>query len=793
MESIRKWLYKPKRDDKSLLAQFFYADEDLNIVANELDSFDGRKDPERCTTLVNQLRQAQDKVLTVTNTIMDALIGNERANRDFRVKFPEDVLQDNLAGQLWFGAECLAAGSSIMNREAESTVMRPLAKAVTKSLENVRNLLRNACLRNNTPNGPIKLDSNDIFTEMLLESLKIFDKLFAQFELAYVSAMVPVKSTQEYELQELIGVLFSETLRRALKMKLLTQEMIDDCDPALMFTIPRLAIVSGLLVFPNGPLCIDRPVEKMSELFRPFRTLLHKIRELLWILNKRELYMLEKLLCDNEQIEDVKSVSDVNVDISEDEFVDQFYNDFQNCWQQLIHDSPSGSAAEPETPTADENAQRNITISDLPIEGPSTSGYLIPKNVVRNTIIASSASPSSRHTVSAESPPEQDSLEIISAAAATLSSILNISDSVPQKSASVDLESPDDSGICTETTSLDRSPTLEITEAADCRCNPKMPSCCQNSPYRGASSRHSKVQTQKTGSPKAGLLARKKEVLPSSNDYSCSSSSETSSYNSNCADDAEIAYALQAAELASREELRAKYRSSEDLIHRLFVCIAGVADQLQTNFACDLRNILKSVFLINASDSIEAPAKSLDARSMETSIEYHPTEDEVIENNEFSVDPNILAQEALFDTNVYFHLEPEEFPETDYSNHPRQYQMDDNISALSADLNWYTSLQTDIANLDSLPQIPDPEPPEIPPEPTQAPPVWIPDIQAPKCMSCGTNFTVIKRRHHCRNCGKVFCARCSSNSVPLPKYGLMRPVRVCNKCFMYNLTPFTIH
>lgn len=44
------------------------------------------------------------------------------------------------------------------------------------------------------------------------------------------------------------------------------------------------------------------------------------------------------------------------------------------------------------------------------------------------------------------------------------------------------------------------------------------------------------------------------------------------------------------------------YRSSEDLVHRLFVCIAGVADQLQTNFAGDLRNILKAVFLINATD-----------------------------------------------------------------------------------------------------------------------------------------------------------------------------------------------
>lgn len=38
------------------LLQFYYADEELNMVASELDSFDGRRDPVRCTNLVNQLR-----------------------------------------------------------------------------------------------------------------------------------------------------------------------------------------------------------------------------------------------------------------------------------------------------------------------------------------------------------------------------------------------------------------------------------------------------------------------------------------------------------------------------------------------------------------------------------------------------------------------------------------------------------------------------------------------------------------------------------------------------------------
>lgn len=36
---------------------------------------------------------------------MDECIPHERANRDFCVKFPEEIRHDNLAGQLWFGAE----------------------------------------------------------------------------------------------------------------------------------------------------------------------------------------------------------------------------------------------------------------------------------------------------------------------------------------------------------------------------------------------------------------------------------------------------------------------------------------------------------------------------------------------------------------------------------------------------------------------------------------------------------------------------------------------------------------
>ena len=49
--------------------------------------------------------------------MLDELEGpGGRATREFRQKFPDEIVTDNLGGQLWFGAECLAAGSSIMNK-----------------------------------------------------------------------------------------------------------------------------------------------------------------------------------------------------------------------------------------------------------------------------------------------------------------------------------------------------------------------------------------------------------------------------------------------------------------------------------------------------------------------------------------------------------------------------------------------------------------------------------------------------------------------------------------------------
>ncbi|XP_040055925.2 lateral signaling target protein 2 homolog isoform X2 [Gasterosteus aculeatus] len=1008
MNRFRKWLYKPKRTDPQLLAQFYYADEELNQVTTELDGIDGRKDPQRCTLLVNQFRSCQDSVLTIINQIMDECIPEDRANRDFSVKFPEEIRHDNLAGQLWFGAECLAAGSIIMNREIESIAMRPLAKDVTRSLEEVRNITRDQALR----------DLN-LYTDRMRDAMRHFDGLFAEFELSYVSAMVPVKSPKEYYVQQDVIVLFCETVERALKLGYLTQDMIDDYEPALMFTIPRLAIVCGLVVYSEGPLNLDRKSEDISELFRPFRTLLKKIRDLLQTLTEEELISLERNLCitqdgdlsvGQEQAMDCSPTpvqenpsscspaNDTYKGESEGEHEhlaplvgprqEEDLAEVEKGWEEV---EMAGEEQEPgllceeaeeaelacsmqydeeeleqlnmmvyrvgdemstflSPPSQGHSPARNphagvaggsggsfsaeasprrllggrgrtgiyleeedkvFHMEDLDAEGdgitsisreacrcvasptkapdsaPPVQSKLGPQPGAARSgwdSAAQSEQPCpqprgpSTHCPKAKHPPctsapgseslpyangwemglegtASETAEVIAhrmggmKLSATVifnprspsSTELSVDKLLPRPAPSEiescgplvathcllnscvccgSCEDGHEDAVAAESTGLrglalgldnlcktaapsavfrpaacrlpaqgheplGKRELARLTPPSSCRSaedleedsNPQLCEEClvvapwpgHRPPHFGSSgggapspcdhqlSNEKREQAsggrqgdEDTDKDKLGTKVLKRDTkedgrtsssfqgspLSSVSGSDCDSvsvttcslssspytpspvSSLTPSSGMSDLDHQEIHLALRHAKLAARNKIRSRFHSSSDLIHRLFVCISGVADQLQTNYASDLRSILKTLFEVMATGCEEG-------------------------GNDNQKKGPVLRSAVLEDCALC----QETISSSELAAKARDGQFED-------------------------------------------PPDWVPDEACNSCIACKAPFTVIRRKHHCRSCGKIFCSRCSSHSAPLPRYGQVKPVRVCTHCYMFHVTPF---
>ncbi|XP_050733535.1 lateral signaling target protein 2 homolog isoform X3 [Eriocheir sinensis] len=919
MNSLRKWFYRPRKDDHSLMAQFYYADEELNLVAAELDSFDGRKDPERCTALVNQLRHCQDRVLNICIEMMDEVIPSERAARDFRVKFPDDVMQENLAGQLWFGAECLAAGSSIMNREAESSQMRPLAKAVTKTIETVRNLLREQCLK------PVPE-----YTEKIRESLKIFDRLFAEFELNYVSAMVPVKTVEEHDVQQSVVVLFSETVQRALKLGLTSQDQVDDYDPALMFTIPRLAIVAGLIMFPDGPLNLDREPRSLSELFRPFRTLLTKIRELLWTMTCSELAALEKALCSMDEPDptsapllaaDTPPSSAYGRAAFTSDFVQKFYANHPSCrmvppelgslggtGKKSHHDhrkrertgKSRGSRARARQERQSERFLARLTASgeERPRARRRSRRHHHPRPhpprpSQQPPVHDSDSGDEGRHSHSRVPPPfplplpqdQEQSHQLQSQQPMTrIKTIACSCGSMPPGAAqpsslpsSVNSAQSYADTASTCDTACDSTPVPGPQARCPCPATDPSDGTGEAGTLVQAAARLCVTQNEEQEGPDLGeSMSQAMETASTSKDVSCykfaeeerrdpeescerdrdceskasredasgtphqshdpqspgsarCSSGSTSPYNSGAEDDEEVALALQAAEVAATWRARARFTDTQDLIHRLFVCISGVADQLQTNYASDLRKILKCVFLINQSPPEEPlpPPKGLHRPeeneeeeeerqdwSASSPIHSYGEEEEGMEGHSgegndipslsatpeamvsqaasppLTCPPSIQVPAAIFNDHAlmqFSEVTQASVPPNVELLPPTQVQYAESFAVIPEPFTSRSSQEQQMQRDEGIP-VGERESGRRRGPRLQEPPPWVPDQQAPRCMACGASFTMVRRRHHCRNCGKVFCAQCSQHAVPLPHYGIWKAVRVCNVCFLYYVT-----
>ena len=62
---------------------------------------------------------------------------------------------------------------------------------------------------------------------------------------------------------------------------------------------------------------------------------------------------------------------------------------------------------------------------------------------------------------------------------------------------------------------------------------------------------------------------------------------------------------------------------------------------------------------------------------------------------------------------------------------------------------------------------------------------WMPDDKCSSCIQCDAVFSWWKRKHHCRVCGRIFCADCSAKV--LIRNDSPEPVRVCDGCYKAHL------
>ena len=64
---------------------------------------------------------------------------------------------------------------------------------------------------------------------------------------------------------------------------------------------------------------------------------------------------------------------------------------------------------------------------------------------------------------------------------------------------------------------------------------------------------------------------------------------------------------------------------------------------------------------------------------------------------------------------------------------------------------------------------------------------WVADCASEVCMRCQVRFSVLNRKHHCRQCGALVCDSCSPKKLleslsPIRKPGGAERVRICTAC-----------
>lgn len=146
---------------------------------------------------------------------------------------------------------------------------------------------------------------------------------------------------------------------------------------------------------------MDQSSDHLSEMFRPFRKLLIKMRDYLRTLNKTELFQLEKLLCTNEEINLTQSTPDestsqcideqktlsttTNVTILRNSDTITTSKSDENFYS-IEKGSKAGDWVAEEAEAADDEAEEESSNYDNLVTADCATGYLVPNTNLGNLL-----------------------------------------------------------------------------------------------------------------------------------------------------------------------------------------------------------------------------------------------------------------------------------------------------------------------------------------------------------------------------------------------------------------------
>ncbi|KJE96793.1 hypothetical protein CAOG_07062 [Capsaspora owczarzaki ATCC 30864] len=230
------------------------------------------------------------------------------ADRSYRTRFPSDVqvqLEDRYLEHVLFAAESIASGMPILdvsddqeglepNEQPVPPHLVPPARQLCASLQALRFRLQMQALTD---------VAGDL--EALSDVLHDFDTAWCTFEEACIkhtlaSAVEQVDIAQEH--RQRMAVLMSETVMWAMEHNYVTVEQIQDYEPSLMITLPRLALICGLNIHPDG---IDVSPEGAMSMLQEQVNELTCLKALLAPLSEAQIDRLCRMLIASNSVDDL--------------------------------------------------------------------------------------------------------------------------------------------------------------------------------------------------------------------------------------------------------------------------------------------------------------------------------------------------------------------------------------------------------------------------------------------------------------------------------------------------------